>query len=93
MTNAECNDEANGPRLDRLTNEWRHHPNHRGYTAEGRVGSSPTRPFVVISKEQTTKARTTFGLRPRSGRYLMLWITSMPEEGAAAVNEITVTAN
>ena len=63
-----------------------------GYTAEVRVGPSPEGPFVAVSKEQATKARTTFALRPRSGRYLMLWITSMPDDGAAAVNEITVTA-
>ena len=57
-----------------------------------RVGSSPTGPFVSVSKEQMLKARTTFALKPRSGRYLMLWVTSMPEEGAAAVNEIKVSA-
>jgi hypothetical protein len=63
-----------------------------GYTAEVRVSASPTGPSVSVSKEQSLKARTTFALRPQSGRYLMLWITSMPEGGAAAVNEITVTA-
>ena len=63
-----------------------------GYTADVRVGSSPTGPFVSVSKEQPLKARTTLALRPKTGRYLMLWITSMPEEGAAAVNEITVSA-
>ena len=63
-----------------------------GYTADVRVGSSSTGPFVAVSKEQPTSARTTFMLTPRSGRYLMLWITSMPDGGAAAVNEITVTA-
>lgn len=62
-----------------------------GYTADVRVGSSPAGPFAAVSKEQSLKARTTFALTPRSGRYLMLWITSMPEEGAAAVNEITVS--
>ena len=63
-----------------------------GYTAEVRVGSSPEGPFVTVSKEQATRARTTFVLRPRTGRYLMLWITSMPDGGIAAVNEITVRA-
>ncbi len=63
-----------------------------GYTAEVRVGSSSTGPFVAVSKEQPTRARTTFLLTPRNARYLMLWITSMPDGGAAAVNEITVSA-
>jgi hypothetical protein len=62
-----------------------------GYAADVRVGSSPTGPFVSVSKAQSLKARTGFVLTPRSGRYLMLWITSMPEGGAAAVNEITVS--
>jgi len=63
-----------------------------GFTAAVRVGSSPTGPFVSVSKEQSVKARTTFALRPQSGRYVMLWITSMPEGGAVAVNELTVSA-
>lgn len=63
-----------------------------GYTAEVRVGSSLSGPFVPVSKEQSLKPRTTFAAKPRSGRYLMLWITSVPEAGVAAVNEITVTA-
>ncbi len=63
-----------------------------GYMADARVGSSPTGPFVSISNEQSVRAKTTFVLEPRSGRYVLLWITSMPEEGAATVNEITVSA-
>ena len=63
-----------------------------GYSADIRVGSSAGGPFVAVSKEKQTTARTTFVLAPRSGRYLMVWITSMPDGGAAAVNEITVTA-
>jgi hypothetical protein len=63
-----------------------------GYSADIRVGPSPSGPFVAVSKEQTTKARTTFVLAPRIGRYLMVWVTSMPDGGAAAINELTVTA-
>ena len=36
--------------------------------------------------------RTVFALKPRRGRYLVLWITSMPADGVAAVNEVAVTA-
>lgn len=63
-----------------------------GYDADIRVGDSPTGPFVAVSKAQATRPRTAFALKPRRGRYLMVWITSMPAGGAAAVNEVTVTA-
>jgi len=63
-----------------------------GYRAQVRVGASAQGPFVAASDTKVTTLRTTFTLRPRSGRYLMLWITSMPEAGAAAVNEISLTA-
>ncbi len=63
-----------------------------GYDAEVRVGSSAAGPFVSVSGPKTTSPRTAFALRARSGRYLMVWITSMPAERVAAVNEIAVTA-
>ena len=62
-----------------------------GYDAQIRVGNSPTGPFVAVSGSKATSPRTTFALRQRSGRYVMVWITSMPPGGAAAVNEIAVT--
>ena len=63
-----------------------------GYRAQVRAGASPAGPFVAVSGTKVTTARTTFVLRPRDSRYLMLWVTSMPEAGTAAVNEITVAA-
>ena len=63
-----------------------------GYNAGIRVGSSPTGPFVAVSKELASGRRTTFALKPRRGRYLMVWITWMPPGGVATVNEIAVTA-
>lgn len=63
-----------------------------GFTADVRVGSSAAGPYVSVSKEQPVQARTTFALKQQRGRYLMLWITSMPDGGAAAANEITVSA-
>lgn len=63
-----------------------------GYNAEIRVGNAPTGPFVAVSRSLATRPRTPFALEPRRGRYLMVWITSMPASGAAAVNEIAVTA-
>jgi hypothetical protein len=63
-----------------------------GYVAQVQVGASPTGPFTAVSGSKTTTARTAYVLKPRTGRYLMLWITSMPVGGVAAVNEIGVTA-
>jgi hypothetical protein len=63
-----------------------------GYDAQVRVGSAPTGRFVAASGSKQTAGRTTFVLKPHRGRYLMLWITSMPPDGVAAVNEIGATA-
>jgi hypothetical protein len=63
-----------------------------GYSAGIQVGSSSTGPWVPVSPSKTTTARTTFALKPRSARYLMVWITSMPIDGVAAVDEVAVTA-
>ena len=64
-----------------------------GFQVQVRVGASAKGPFTTVSKSQITSPTTSLALRSRSSRYLMLWITSMPETGgAAAVNEITVTA-
>jgi hypothetical protein len=63
-----------------------------GFSAQIRAGSLPTGPFVAVSGTKVTTPRTTFSLRARSSRYLMLWITSMPASGTAAVSEITAVA-
>ena len=63
-----------------------------GYNAQVQVGDSPTGPFTAVSGSKTTTARTAYTLKPRSGRYLVLWVTSMPVGGVAAVNEVGVTA-
>ena len=63
-----------------------------GFNAQVRVGDSPTGPFVAVTGSKATRPRTTFVLKPRRGRYLMIWITSMPAGGTAAVNEVAVTA-
>ena len=63
-----------------------------GFAAQVRVGASPTGPFTAASVSKTTAARTTYALKPRRGRYLVIWVTSMPADGVAAVNEVRVTA-
>jgi hypothetical protein len=63
-----------------------------GFRVQVRVGESAKGPFTTVSKSKITSPTTTLALRSRRTRYLMLWITSMPQTGVAAVNEITVTA-
>jgi len=63
-----------------------------GYNAQVQVGSSAEGPFVAVSGSKAVTGRTTFKLNPRRARYLLLWITSMPSGGVAAVNEVAVTA-
>jgi len=62
-----------------------------GYDAQVRVGDSPTGPFTAVSGSEKTTSRTSFVLHPKRARYLLLWITSMPVGGVAAVNEIGAT--
>ena len=63
-----------------------------GYAAQVQVGNSATGPFSPVSGSKKTTTRTTFALKPRRGRYVVIWITSMPAGGEAAVNEVRVTA-
>ena len=63
-----------------------------GYAAQVQVGNSATGPFSPVSGSKKTASRTAFALRPRRGRYVVIWITSMPAGGEAAVNEVRVTA-
>jgi putative peptidoglycan lipid II flippase len=63
-----------------------------GSTAEVRVGASPQGPFASVSRAMVMTRKTTFSLHPRSGRYLMLWITAIPTPGAASVNEVSATS-
>ncbi len=61
-----------------------------GFEVEIQVGDSPTGPFTAVSAPKDLARTTTFVLKPKRARYLMLWIMSMPAERAAAVNEVTV---
>lgn len=59
-----------------------------GFVADVRVGSSPDGPFTPVSDTVTVGTRTTFALKGRNARYVVLWIDDM-EPGEAHVNEIT----
>jgi hypothetical protein len=63
-----------------------------GYSAQIQAGDAQAGPFTAVSGSQTTTTRTVFGLTPRSARYLMVWVTSMPPGGVASVNEVAVAA-
>ena len=63
-----------------------------GFAAQVQIGDSPTGPFTAASASKTTRARTIFAVKPRIGRYLVIWITSMPADGVAAVNEVRASA-
>lgn len=63
-----------------------------GYVAQVQVGDAAAGPFSPVSKSSKTTSRTTFTLRPRRGRYIVIWITSMPAGGEAAVNEVRIAA-
>jgi len=63
-----------------------------GYDAQIQVGSSPTGPFTSVSSSKQVTGRTVFALKSRRARYIVVWITSMPRDGVAAVNEVAVTA-
>ena len=63
-----------------------------GFAALIQSGDARSGPFSAVSSSKTTTARTVFALRPRSARYLMVWVTSMPPGGVASVNEVAVAA-
>jgi hypothetical protein len=60
-----------------------------GFVAEVQSGPSPTGPFTRISESSTTSDTTVYRLRaPTPERYVLLWITRIPDGGAADVNEV-----
>jgi hypothetical protein len=63
-----------------------------GIRAEIRLGSAPTGPFTRVSASKTLKAKTTFAVARRSGRYVVVWITAMPPASAGEVSEVRLRA-
>lgn len=63
-----------------------------GYSAEVQAGESPDGPFLPVAAARITTSSSAFTLAPRPARYLVIWITSMPDGGVAAVDEVAVTA-
>jgi hypothetical protein len=60
-----------------------------GFVAEVQAGSSPSGPFTRISASSATTDTTVYRLRATSAeRYVLLWITRIPDGDAADVNEV-----
>jgi tRNA A-37 threonylcarbamoyl transferase component Bud32 len=59
-----------------------------GFTARIDTGAGAGGPFEAASDEQTVGESTTFELQPREARYLVVWITALPE-GVARITEVT----
>jgi serine/threonine-protein kinase len=58
-----------------------------GFTAEIRVGESPTGPFERrVSDSQTVEEETTFELSDAKARYFLVWITALEE--LARIHEV-----
>ncbi len=59
-----------------------------GFTAQIRVGESPTGPFTQDSSPKTINGSAVFPLRGTAGRYYEVWITDLGPNSSAHVNEV-----
>jgi hypothetical protein len=62
----------------------------RGSSAQIRIGNNPTGPFHAVSAERPLTGTTTYALNKGAvGRYIVIWITAVPQAlGEAHVTEI-----
>jgi hypothetical protein len=63
-----------------------------GYAAEIRGGTSPDGPFGPIGPERTVDRLTQFPLGGKRARYVLVWVTDLPDGSAAEVAEARVWA-
>jgi serine/threonine-protein kinase len=59
-----------------------------GYTAQIRVGSSPTGPFTQDSSPKTINGSAVFPLQGKTGKYYEVWITDLGANSSVHVNEV-----
>jgi hypothetical protein len=57
--------------------------------ASVRVGIAPEGPFTPVSPTKRLGASTTFALRSRPARYVVVWVEDIPDGSAAHLNEVT----
>ncbi len=62
--------------------------NTPGFTAQIRVGDSPTGPFTQDSSPKTITGSAVFPLRGTAGTYYEVWITDLGTNSSAHVNEV-----
>ncbi|MGH2971148.1 MAG: protein kinase domain-containing protein [Gaiellaceae bacterium] len=60
-----------------------------GFTAQIQAGSSQNGPFSPDSTPQMVDGTTTFTLNGTTAQYYVVWITSLPPGGKAAISEVT----
>jgi eukaryotic-like serine/threonine-protein kinase len=63
-----------------------------GFVAKVQAGDSSEGPFRDVSAAQTVGGRTTFELTDARARYFVVWITELPPDLQADVNEVTATS-
>ncbi|MGL6279065.1 MAG: hypothetical protein ACRC50_05865 [Gaiella sp.] len=63
-----------------------------GFSAEIRAGASPRGPFVVVGPEQRVDRLTQFSLGGRRARFVVVWVTDLPDGSAAEVAEVRLRA-
>jgi serine/threonine protein kinase len=59
-----------------------------GFTAQIRVGKSPTGPFTQDSPLETINGRAVYTLKGATGRYYVVWITNLGPNSSVHVNEV-----
>ena len=63
-----------------------------GIKAAIRLGNSPQGPFSTVAKARTLTAQTRFAVAKRPGRYVVVWVTSLPPESAGEISEVRLRA-
>ncbi len=63
-----------------------------GGRAEIRLGSSREGPFTKVAAARALANGTTFAVARRPGRYVVVWVTGVPDDSATEVAEVRVRA-
>jgi len=64
-----------------------------GFTAELRAGGSRQGPFRRIAGPRVIQAATTIPLREQRARYLVVWVTKLPNGTAADISEVALSGH